>query len=130
MLAGCSILPSLVPGPIDAADPRFEACGGTASGANPIAAFELDHAGAWSEHLPGESPPSEVDETRAFAVVFPGGYRGVLLGVGDPALPSPGHADVCVWNGNRHSAEVFLAGTLPDGPRLVYANVDISGLRP
>ena len=125
--AACSAVPDLSRPVIDSADPRFAGCAGNL-GDGVVAAFRLDHHGAWREHFPAVAVPGDVSETNSFAVVFRTAWPGVVLG-GDPRDPDPGHADVCVWNGDAESARQFLASKATNTD-VVLSNLDMTGFRP
>jgi hypothetical protein len=120
LLAGCGP----VPHPINAADPRFEACGGQAD--TVIASFPL-RADQYRDHFPemGRSPELEV-EADAFAVVFDLDYQPAMMG--GPLLrhdvaaarsqPPTGHF-VCVYLGAPGKGDINL-----------YGNVDIAWMGP
>jgi hypothetical protein len=125
--AACEGLPILPKPAVDAADPRFEACAGTPDG-GAVAAFALDHRGAWSEHFPAAEKHSMVNELRSFVVVFPDGYPGPVMV--DVPQPRAGHADLCVWNGDAASAAAFLETHEGNEEQLVIPDIEITGLRP
>lgn len=120
LLSACGLVPHL----IDAADPRFAACGGQAE--TVVAAFPF-RADQYRDHFPemGRSPELEV-ESDAFAVVFDFDYRplmgGPLVGNDAPAAafppPRTGHV-VCVYLGAPGQGNTYL-----------YGDVDIAWMRP
>jgi hypothetical protein len=120
LLAGCA----LVPHPVDAADPRFGACGGQAD--TVIAAFPF-RADEYRDHCPemGRSPELEV-ETDAFAVVFDLDHQPAIMGGQQPRNDAPavepppptGHF-VCMYRGEPAQGDLTL-----------YGDVDIAGMRP
>ena len=113
LLAGCSMFGA----PVNRSDPRFQECGGGTF--EVVAAFSLI-ASDYQRHFPrmGRSPELQVDE-EAFAVVFAEGYEPPIFGrIGD-APRQPGPHFVCVY-----------VGVPPTGTYNVYAEVDITGMRP
>jgi hypothetical protein len=120
LVAGCGVMSH----PVDAADPRFAACGGQAD--TVIAAFPL-RADEYRGHFPeiGKAPELEV-ETDAFAVVFDLDYQPAIMGGQQPRddvpavepPPPTGHF-VCVYLGEPGQGDTTL-----------YADVDIAGMRP
>src|SRR5918992_5372768 len=121
LLAACGLVPHM----IDAADPRFAACGGQAEMV--VAAFPF-RADQYRDHFPemGRSPELEV-ESDAFAVVFGLDIRPLTMGgplVGNDAAAAafpprrPGHV-VCVYLGAPGQGSTYL-----------YGDVDIAWMRP
>jgi len=121
LLTGCAAI-----APVDAADPRFEACGATVNAVDATVAFT---ARAYHDHFPlmGEAPELDVD-APAFAVVFAEGAAPPIpitggLRPGDqqdaPPPPEQDHRTVCIY-----------VGQPPDGVRHVYVDVDVALLLP
>jgi hypothetical protein len=121
LLTGCAAI-----APVDAADPRFEACGGTVDIVDATVAFT---ARDYLDHFPlmGRSPELESDDP-AFAVVFaegkafPGMVTSPLRPGDDQARPEPAdqpHRSVCIY-----------VGRPPEGDRHVYVDVDVALLLP
>jgi len=119
LLTGCAVV-----APVDVADPRFEACGGTMETVDATVAFT---ARDYLDHFPlmGRAPELEMDEP-AYAVVFaeghgfPGARTGQLRPRDDAAAaPEPSHRTVCIY-----------VGRPPDGDRHVYVDVDVALLFP
>jgi hypothetical protein len=118
ILTGCAAI-----APVDAGDPRFEACGGALDSVDATVAFT---ARDYRDHFPlmGEAP--ELDsQDPAFAVVFAEGKEPAIplqprLQRGDqPAPPEPSHRTVCIY-----------VGMPPDGVTNYYADVDVALLLP
>jgi hypothetical protein len=120
LLAGCG----LVPHPVDAADPRFGACGGQAD--TVIAAFPF-RADEYRDHFPemGRSPELEV-ETDAFAVVFDLDFRPAMMGGQRPRDDAPVEEPPPLTG---HFVCVYL-GAPGEGDTNLYADVDVAWMRP
>jgi hypothetical protein len=122
LLTGCAAAV-----PVDADDPRFEACGGTAGTVDATLDFV---AREYHDHFPlmGRSPELETDDP-AFAVVFADGEGPPMavhpqLELGDhDELPQPPqdspHRTVCLY-----------VGQPTDGVVNVYVDVDVALLLP
>jgi len=120
LLTGCAVL-----APVDAADPRFEACGGEMANVDATVAFT---ARDYRDHFPLMGRAPELDsQDPAFAVVFAEGKEPFIpllpqLRPDDqpaPPAPEPSHRTVCIY-----------VGMPPDGVTNYYADVDIALLLP
>lgn len=113
-----------------AGDPRLSRC--VAGGPAPLAAFEMTHASDYRVHLPamGLSPELDVPDP-AFVVVL---GAGAQLGIGgapgagggwhpsdSPSSETPGP--------NVHDLCVLVGADAGTADRIVYANVDTTGMR-
>lgn len=111
--------------PVDATDPRFEACGGTVDSVDATVAFR---ARDYQEHFPlmGRAPELETDDP-AFAVVFAEGAELPIPITGQfrpredqpPPPEDSSHRTVCIYVGDH-----------PDGVANFYVNVDVALLMP
>ena len=112
--------------PVDAEDPRFEACGATVESADATVAFT---ARDYHDHFPlmGKAPELDSDD-QAFAVVFAEGIgppfpiTGGQLQRGDSEEASPPesmHRTVCIY-----------VGKPPDGLTNFYVEVDVALMLP
>ena len=119
LLTGCTAI-----APLDAADPRFEACGGAIDSVDATVAFT---ARDYRDHFPlmGEAPELEAEDP-AFAVVFAEGKDPPIPVIGplrpgdqQAAPPDPEHRTVCIY-----------VGMPPDGVANYYIDVDVALLRP
>jgi hypothetical protein len=119
VLTGCAAI-----APVDAADPRFEACSGTVDTVEATVAFT---ARDYHDHFPliGRAPELESDDP-AFAVVFAAGAAPPIpitdqLQRGDQqAAPAEAeHRTVCIY-----------VGEPPDGVTNFYVDVDVALLLP
>lgn len=119
LLTGCAAM-----APVDAADPRFEVCGGAVDIVDATVAFT---ARDYRDHFPlmGLAPELDLD-APAFAVVFAEGVEHriplhpQLLRAGHLPEPSDGpHRDVCIY-----------VGRPPDGVPHHYVGVDVALLLP
>jgi hypothetical protein len=120
LVTGCAAV-----APVDAADPRFEACAGAVDTVDTTVAFT---ARDYREHFPlmGEAPELDTDDP-AFAVVFADGaevpipLQPRLRGEDDPPPQPPdgNHRTVCVY-----------VGMPPEGDVNWYVDVDVALLLP
>jgi hypothetical protein len=121
VLTGCAAM-----APVDAADPRFEACGGAVDSVDATVAFT---ARDYREHFPlmGKAPELDAD-APAFAVVFAEGaapripITGQLRRGDQHAAPPPAKAE--------HRTVCIYVGMPPDGVMNYYVDVDVALLLP
>ena len=120
ILTGCAAL-----APVDAIDPRFQACGGTRDNTDATVTFT---ARDYHEHFPlmGKAPELESDES-AFAVVFGQGKEPPI-----PLLPPlmQGNVPVAPPPDAFHRTVCIYVGRPPDGVMNVYGDVDVAVLLP
>jgi hypothetical protein len=120
LLTGCAAL-----APVDAADPRFEACGATVDAVDATVAFTARN---YRDHFPlmGRSPELESD-VPAFAVVF---AEGAELAIPlQPAL-RPGDQEAAPPPEAPHRTVCIYVGMPPDGVMNYYVDVDVALLLP
>jgi photosystem II stability/assembly factor-like uncharacterized protein len=110
-------------------DPRLWRC--VAGGPDPLGAFEMAHAADYRLHLPAMRLSPELDRPEPAFVVILG--AGTMFGGGGPGIAGGGapkdSPPIASLEPNVHDICVLVGSDPSSADRIVYENVDTTGLR-